>query len=286
MYLKKGRIVVTIRDTVFRTSKSGTGDQLILDPTALTGWDDGTNARRNATARPVSNGDFREPYTHSSRLIALTGTAIASNRGGLLKLRDKLTGLFAQGEYIEISVETEASTRFAVVGLENSVSFIQQSDNVASFRIELYAPDAHLYGLERTFTLGSTTQAGGGLRYPLAYPLSYNVQNLQSAAPTMANNGNAPSWPKFKVSGDYYAGFTVTDGRDKKVTYSSAVYMSSPVTIDMAKGTATQNGVDKTVYVSERDWFSVLPGETIRPEFKPIQSASGWCDIIIRDTFI
>jgi hypothetical protein len=78
----------------------------------------------------------------------------------------------------------------------------------------------------------------------------------------------------------------LNDGRNNRVTYNGAVSQSSPVEIDMGKGTATQGGVDKTVLLSDRDWFSVLPGETIAPQFLPIQSASGWCDIIIRDTFI
>ena len=201
-------------------------------------------------------------------------------------MRDMFTGLFAEGEYAEIRVETSASVRYAVVGLENSPSFIQQLDNVAAFRLELYAPDAYIYGEERVITLGATTEAGGGLTYPLSYPLNYNVQNPNAFSPTMSNNGNAVAWPKFKVTGDYYSGFILGDSKGKLVTYNAPVTMASPVTIDMGKGTATQNGVDKTVYVSDRRWFGILPGETIRPEFKPIQAASGWCDIIIRDTFI
>jgi hypothetical protein len=202
-------------------------------------------------------------------------------------MRDAFTGIFATGEYAEIRVETSAGVRYAVVGLEHSPSFVQQLDTVAVFRLELYAPDPHLYGEERNITLGATTDAGGGLSYPLTYPLNYNVQNPSAAsAPGMSNNGNALAWPRFKVTGDYFSGFVLSDSKGHKVTYNAPVSFGAPVIIDMGKGTASQHGVDKTVYVSDRQWFGVLPGETIRPEFKPIQAASGWCDIIIRDTFI
>jgi hypothetical protein len=288
MYLKNDRIVVTIKGLTFRSYQVAglEGGQFILDPTALTGWDDGTNARRDATVRPVSSGDFVEPYTFAARLISVSGTAKAKDRSELQVMRDKLTGVLVEGEYAEIRVETSASIRYSTVGLENSVSWVQQLDNVAVFKIDFYAPDPYIYGHERTITLGSTTATGGGLKYRLTYPLNYHVQNPQTAATTMTNSGNVKSWPKFKITGDYYSGFILTDGKDRKVTYNGMVSMFAPVEIDMARGTAIQNGVDKSVYLSDRQWFGVDPKETIKPEFRPIQDASGWCDIIIRDTFI
>jgi hypothetical protein len=287
MYLKNDKIIVTIKGLNFRSYRTTTQvGQYILDPTALTGWDDGTNARRDATVRPVSSGDFTEPYTFSARLITLSGAAVATSRGELQRMRDAFVGLFSENEYAEIRVETSASVRYAVVGLENTPSWVQQLDNVAYFRLELYAPDPHMYGAERIITLGATSEAGGGLTYPLAYPLDYHAVNTLTFSPGMTNNGNATAWPRFKVTGDYYSGFVLTDGKDRKVTYNGIVTRNSPVEIDMAKGTATQGGVDKSTLLSTRQWISILAGETIKPEFLPIQTASGWCDIIIRDTFI
>lgn len=286
MYLKNDRIIVTLKNLSFRSHRLGGMGEFVLDPTALTGWDDGVNARRNATPRPVSNGDFKEPYTYASRLIAVSGTAIATSRGELQQMRDALTGVLAKDEYAELRVETSASTRFAFVGLENSVSWIQQHDTVAIFRIEFYAPEAYIYGPEKVVTLGATGVTVGGLNYPLSYPLNYNSPAVQPMSPTISNLGNTTAWPKFKITGDYFSGFILTDGMNNKVTYNGVVSNSAPVEIDMGRGTATQSGNDKTVLISDRNWFGILPNSTISPEFKPIQPASGWCDIIIRDTFI
>ncbi len=287
MYLKNDRIIVTIKGINFRSYRTAQQvGQFILDPTALTGWDDGTDTRRDTTVRPVSSGDFTEPYTFSSRLIAISGAAVATSRGDLQRMRDAFVGLFAENEYAEIRIETSAAIRYAVVGLENSPSFVQHLDNVALFRLELYAPDPHIYGSERIVTMGATVEAGGGLTYPTQYPLNYNVANPYVFSPVMTNSGNATAWPRFKVTGDYYSGFTLTDGKNRRVTFNGPVTRSSPVEIDMKKGTATQGGVDKSTLLSERHWINILAGETIKPEFLPIQNASGWCDIIIRDTFI
>lgn len=286
MYLKDDLIVVTIKGINFRSYRLGGQGEFVLDPTALTGWDDGVNTRRAATVRPVSSGDFKEPYTFSSRIIAISGTAIATSRGELQRMHDALSGILAPGEYSEIRVQTNAAVRYSTVGLENSLSWVQQHDRVAVFRMEFYAPDPYIYGEERIITLGSTIAAGGGLQYRLTYPLNYNAQNLQAFIPQMKNNGNAISWPRFKVTGDYYSGFVLSDGKNNNVTYNGVVSRSSPVEIDMARGTAIQGGIDKSVLISERDWFGVLPGEVIMPQFTPIRNGSGWCDIIIKDTFI
>jgi hypothetical protein len=179
MYLKNDRIIVTIKGMNFRSYKAvGETGQFILDPTALTGWEDGTDSRRNATVRPVTTGDFSEPYTFSARLIAISGTVIAGSRGELQRMRDAFVGLFAEGEYSEIRVETSAAVRYATVGLENNPSFVQITDTAAAFRLELYAPDPYIYGSERIITLGATAESGGGLAYPLTYPITYNPTNI------------------------------------------------------------------------------------------------------------
>lgn len=289
MYLKNDRIVATIKDITFRSYKTGTGAQFILDPTALTGWDDGASIRRDATVRPVSSGDFTEPYTFAARLISFSGTAIAPNRQGLQTLRDKLTGVLTGGEYAELRVETSASVRFATVGLEGKVEWVQQLDNVASFRVEFYAPDPHIYGAEKRTQAGAYV-VSGGLKFPLKYRLNYNMTE-EAVQRTVTNEGNAISYPVFVAIGDFYSGFSVMTGfGGQKVSYTGMVTKQAPVTIDMAKGTATQNGVDKTALVTKREWFGIPPRTTMRPAFGPLsgddEAGSGWCDIIYRDTWI
>lgn len=284
MYLKNDKIVVTIKDTVLRSGKVAPYGQYVLDPTAMLGWTDGTAVRRDTSVHPVSSGDFKEPYTFSSRLIALSGTAVAQNRAELQTMRDKLVGLFSAGEYTEISVETSADTRYTVVGLVGTVSWTQQLDNIAAFKIDLYAPDPCIYGIPKVAQAGADIVVGG-LSYPLTYSLNYNLSG-QDTAQTIQNKGNADSWPVFKVTGDYYSGFSIEDNLGSVITYTGMVTYAAPVTIDTARGTATQNGTDKTTLINRRDWFSIPAGKTIQPKFTPIQNGSGWCDIIYRDTWI
>jgi len=285
MFLKNDKIVATINDVAMRSYRlSGISGQLILDPVAIVGWTDGTSVRRDATPRPTSHGDFSERATMSARVISLSGTAIAGSPSELQSLRDSLLGTLGNGNYGTLSVETTAGIRYATVGLEGTPSWTILTDNVAAYKIDLYAPDPYLYGPERITPAGANS-VQGGLAFPLAYPLNYNIIG-GDAAQVIANAGNAPAYPKFRVTGDYLSGFTLTDNLGNFVKYDGMVTFSAPVIIDMAGGYAHQNGVDKTTLVSRRDWFAIPPKSSIQPLFTPIQNGSGWCDIIYRDTWI
>lgn len=286
MYLKTDKIISTIGDITMRSYRLGGTKEYVLDPTAIVGWDDGTNVRRDNTARMNRNGDFYEPAHHSARVVSLSGTALATNRSLLQEMRDDLLGLLVEGDYKTLWVETTASKRSALVGMEGTPSWVQQTDTTAVWRMTFYSPDPFMYGVERTINVGSTTAVVGGMSYPLKYPLNYNSQTSTLVLAGVSNSGNAPAWPILKVTGDYFSGFSITDGRDRKITYTGSVSYASPVIIDTLKGTATQNGVDKSVLLSDRQWFSVSPKGSIYPKFQPVQGSSGWCDIIIRDTYI
>jgi hypothetical protein len=286
MYLKNDKITVTIKNVVMRSSRNTMKNQLILDPTAITGWDDGTAVRRDASVRPVSNGDFSERATMGARTITLSGVAIAENPLELQKLRDQLIGVLADGYYSEMEVSTGGGVRYALVGLEGTPSWTQQLDTVAAWRLELYAPDPRIYGPLQSMTVGQSKDFGGGQKYILTYPLQYGSAFTQTIRATLSNNGNVEAYPTFIITGEYPTGFRVYDNADHEVIYNGQVSMAAPVEIDMGRGTAIQNGVDKTVLVSKRQWFSISPGEIIRPSFKALTSGTGWCDILYRDTWI
>jgi phage-related protein len=119
------------------------------------------------------------------------------------------------------------------------------------------------------------------MNYPVNYGGGIKVQAI-----SISNDGNTESWPVFKVTGDFFLGFSITDGGNNKITYNGIVTMTDPVTIDTGAGTATQGRTDKSVNLSSREWFSIPAGKSIQPIFLPKQDAAGWCDIMYRDTWI
>lgn len=286
MHIVNDSITIKVGGLTFTSSrKSTTSPQYVLSPEAITGWYDGTSVKRTSTVRPNSWGDFSEPGYRNSRLMTVTGTAIAADSYQLHSMRDAFMSILNSGGYEEMSLQNSSGTRYANVALEGTPSWVQQLDNVAFWKIELYSPDPRIYGEKLIRTIGATSSVGGGQKYLLTYPLNYNTDQT-NVTQTITNLGNADAWPIFTVTGTYPSGFVLTDNQDHKVTYNGQVTVQAPITIDMGKGTATQSGVDKTNLVSDRGWFSVSPSEIVRPTFSPIDYGPGWCDIIIRDTWI
>lgn len=286
MYLKNDRIIVRAGGLVFKSHSANNVSHFRLDPTAVQGWTDGVDVRRDASVRPTSWGDFSESGRLSSRLITISGTAIAQSPGELQVMRDAFIGSFADGEYSEMSLETSVDVRYATVTLGNRPVWVQQLDTVAIWKLDLYAPDPRVYSVARRTSVTDALASINGRSYPVTYPMDYGLPPGAITSPSVTNIGNVESYPQFVVTGTYSGGFSISNGKDRRVTFSGDTTMASPVTIDMRKGTIVQNGVDKSTLLLERNWFSVAPGETILPQFSSVNPGSGWCDIIFRSTWI
>lgn len=283
MILKNDNLFVTIQGTEFRSSKTAFG-QFVFDPDALSGFLDGVGVKRTDTVRPNQWGDFSEPGLLGPRRLTLTGTAVANSPQQLLQMRDQFTGLLVDGTYSEISVQNSVEVRYIEVTLEGTPSWVQKLDTVALWKLELYAPNPRMYGAQKSIQISDGTVTGG-INFPLSYPLNFGGP-IVSQALGISNKGNTEAWPVFKVTGNYFNGFKLWDGLNSFIIYDGTVTMQSPVTIDSFRGSATQNGIDKSSMLSRRDWFSIPAGGTIMPRFIPLQDATGWCDIMYRDTWI
>lgn len=283
MILSKDVLNITIDGTIFRSSPFQ-NPQFVLDEKALEGFLDGVSVKRSEVSRPNQWGDFSEPSLLNSRHMTLTGTAVANSTEQLIQMRDEFTALFRGGAYREISIQNSVGTRYCTVTIDGQPSFVQKLDTVAIWKLDIYAPDPRLYGLPKSVQITDST-VSGGIDYPMDYPVNYGG-GVKVQAVIIENNGNTESWPKFVVTGNFMEGFSVTDNNGKFLTYDGIVTMQSPVTIDTASGTSTQNGNDTTTRLSRRDWFSIPAGGSIQPLFLPTLDGVGWCDIMYRDTWI
>lgn len=264
--------------------RTGADAQFLLDETAVVGWNDGVDIKRNFTPRQMRSGDFQEIGHHAARYISLTGIAVTKTIPQLKQLRDEFTSAVPPKTYQPMSIQDSVGIRYSTVTLGGKTSWIQKTDTSATFKLDLYAPDPYLYGEVRQITLpGGNT--GGGMSYPWDYPTDFGTPvSLQGQF--IQNYGNQESWPTIVVTGDYVSGFTVTDNLGNYITYTGSVSMTSPVSIDTAAGWAVQNGSDRSTFLSRRDWFSIPSGQSIQPSFIPVDTVNGWCDIIYRDTWI
>lgn len=286
MYLKNDRIIIKVGGLTFKSYGLPGESHFRLDPTAIVGWYDGVETRRDTSTRPMGWGDFAEIGRLSSRLITISGTAIAANEIELRMMRDAFIGICADGGYKEFSLETKVDTRYATVTRAAKPLWTQLIDTAAAWSFDFYAPDPRIYGVVERLKVGDAKSSTGGIDYPVDYIIDYHSDVEVGGVVSVTNNGNVEAWPSFAVNGEYNSGFSIADGRGSEVRWEGFVTSASPVTVDMLNGTVIQSGRDRSDLLSKREWFSVQPGETIQPIFNAVQPGLGWCDIIFRDTWI
>jgi hypothetical protein len=283
MYLKTDYLTVTVGGLSFESTR-GPYTKYVLDPDALSGWTDGVDVRRDTTSRPIGWGDFPEDGRLGSRLITVTGSAVAQHPQELHRLRDQFVHVVAPDEFVEISVRNMSGYRYASVTMASRPVWTQITDFTAAWKLELYAPDPRIYSHERVISLGNNSQSGG-VRYVLTYPLNFHTA-IEDQAQNINNAGNVTSWPKFYVDGDLPTGFSLSNGKGKIVEYGGPVTPGAAVIIDMAKGNATQHGADRSFYLRKRQWWGIPANQEMVPYFFANGTGTGRCDIIIRDTWI
>lgn len=255
-----------------------------FDPKAIDGLEDTGDIRRNSTARPWSDGDFPEQGRFGSKLITLTGTAVARNPQELHAMRDDLAGVLADGNFTDVGFSNGSGTRYMSASLGGPLGWVQVTDTWANWKLDLYLADPLMYGPKKYSQITSTGTSGGGMSFNISYPISFGTISVNQNV-VLTNIGNYPSWPEFIVRGDYYSGFSIESG-GRKITYSGMVTQAAPVTINTARGSAIVGGIDRSHLLTSRQWFSIPPEGSIRPLFRPIQEANGWVDVVYRDTWV
>lgn len=286
MLLENDKLIIKIGSAQFN-SHLGENPQYQLDPTAVVGWYDGVDASRTDAKRPLADGDYSELSTMSSRAITISGSAIALSGSGLMVMRDEFMGLLVNGKYRRIAVTDNSGTRYMQVGLGSAPRWTKMLDNVAVWKLDLYAPDPYLYSAKKEKQIYSPGNATGGISYPIdcGAGLSFNTtakyQNV-----TLENEGNVPSWPVFTVRGEYPSGFKIRSPKGREIIYKGVVSHSAPIVIDTAKGSAVTNGVDRSYLLTKRQWFSIPPNSSIRPVFLPFTEGDGWIDVDYYSTWV
>lgn len=284
MYLQNDQMVATIGGATFRTFNGPSNPQFVFDPDGLNDFWESATTRRDDTVYPNGWGNFREPTRRGTVTFTISGTARADTPRELMDLRDLLMGICNDGAYKEFVVTTSSGIRRSRnVTLEGTPKWVQHHDTFALFQISFYSPEPYLYGDSKEIILGEGQQPGG-LAFPLSFPLNFGGP-VKAQVVTMENAGNTPAWPKFIITGNLDFGFKLDDNRGNQIVYNGMVTTQSPVTLDMAKGTAIQNNQDRSTLLGYREWFSIPAKGSIRPTFEVIQAGTGWATGYFRDTW-
>ena len=159
------------------------------------------------------------------------------------------------------------------------------------WELSMVAPDPHLYGLAREYTVlplvagsGHVWPAFGHVNPDGARAADWGTGNKSGGPELVTNQGNATAWPVVTVSGDFPGGFRLTSGV-RAVEFGFAVFPQSPVVVDMA-GHVWVGGVERSHWLRRREWIGVPPAGSVSVGLDPLAGGSGRAVVAVRDTWI
>ena len=251
---------VTFFGSKAETAAGGVASGFVITQNGLTGWDDGTNIRRNTVYREQAHGEFDVPGFQSGRVVSVAGICYATSAQQMRYYKAVLGGLLADGGSAQIIFDQVDATTWGFGHLTGQTRFTPVLPaSLSNYQIQFWFPDPRRYGPSNTFGPASSV--------------------------TAVHYGNFTAAPVLTVAGSMPSGYTVAGPAGKVFTVTAAVVSGSPHTIDMATGYLTIGGVIQTGVVTVANTWGVPPGQTVTMTLTPV-SGSGTLTAAVKDTSI
>lgn len=207
---------------------------LLISPDGFSGWDSGTDSKGQTFSREDSHGDYDLPVYRQSRIVSISGQALADSDAELVHLGSRLTGLGSSGDVVRLVVDHHGSTTWADARVVSQTQWDERGGHaVADYQIQFKCADPRKFAETRAFASGEPA----------------------------FHYGNFPATPQLTISGTSSSGYTVNGPNGKRVVVTRALVAGSPHTYDMDTGLLRVNGVLVYGGVSVADTWSI-PGGT------------------------
>ncbi len=236
---------------------------------SLEGWEELPPARYEKQARLNAHGAHRSAVYSDERLVVVEGFSwSAAERDELLRELRAAT-VFGEGDDTEpLTVTAAGRTLTAGAQLLQARPMLTRGEwGVGRFGwlLQWRCPDPLRYGPPDTDSTGLPT-VGGGLTYPLTYPLQYGAVGATGRI-TLTNPGTAEAPMVLTVRGPLPQGFEVSDDRGRRLTYAAPVPDGQTVELDTAAGTVMVEGTaSRRGNLSHADWLTVPAADPFTDE--------------------
>ena len=203
----------------------------LIGRNGLKGWRGG-DLRREEIPRPAAHGAFDAPGFQAQRVITLEGSLLASSPGELQHMKDRVSGLLADGSLGRMTVDDDWGTSWRDVRLVSIGDMDEIGDTECPFSLTLWAADPRRYGEVNEFAAGEAA----------------------------LTRGNFPARPQLIVSGTAAGGYTVTGPGGRQVVVTEPLVSGQPHTIDFARGGLWIGGVRQLRAITVYEPWEIGPG--------------------------
>jgi len=250
----------------------GSGDFRVLK---VTGWDDQPPVTDYSQERTRGHGDHVGELFARARTVTVTGEIVDTvNRDTLARRLQAVSTVDSVLRDLTVTMFGLTLTAQArVVARALDLTALYDVGNVP-FSLQWRCPDPLRYGA----AVNPSTPlplAGGGLAYPLAYPLPYGDPGITGRIP-LTNPGTAPATLLLDIRGGLPEGWLVS-AAGQALAYPVAVPSGQTIEVDTGAGTVLVEGTaSRRGNLTRADWLTVPAAdpETGQPGQLELQFAS------------
>lgn len=250
----------------------------------LVGWFGGVGVESDKQQRALTHGVATGETRRTARTLTLSGELFFPQQDLREAASRYVSGILGDGRRGELAVWTEGHSQVTSVQLDGEIKWTSDGSEWISVEIPLIAPDPWIYGPIRSAQIysegiGRGLKWGDGLFSAGHLRWGGSVPN-----PLLTNDGNADSWPTFKVTGDFARGFRLISG-SQVFEYPEPVFRGAPVTV--SPGRVMVGNQEMSHEVSRRGWISIGPYSAITPRLVSLDTyGEGRADVTWRSTYI
>lgn len=240
----------------------------------IQGWEDLPAVRDLDEARARAHGDHQGEQWSAGRAVTVEGVTVdyTGNLDALLLQLEAAAPLLPKTlDDLTIASRGRVLTAGGRVVRRQIPEDVKNGAVSFPWALQWTFPDPLRYGPARTLSTGLPV-AGGGLAYPLAYPLDYGAAGT-SGQITLANGGTADAPIVFVVTGPLPSGFEVS-ASGSRITYPVAVPAGQVITVDTGAGSILVEGTsDRRADLTSADWLLVPAGGSLTVQFTSLGGA-------------
>jgi hypothetical protein len=241
----------------------GDSDYIVND---ISGWEDMPELLSYSEGRARGHGEHVGDLYARGRTVTVSGKiADVSSRNELARALQAVTVVSSDVEDLNVDTLGILLTAGARVVQRALPLGMNYSVGEIPFAIQWRCPDPLRYGPDQ-YTSTGLAVSGGGLTYPLAYPLSYGVSGSPGRM-TLINDGTADAPIRFGVTGPLLGGFELSS-EGRRLTYLAAVPAGQIVEIDTGTGkVVVEDTADRRTNLIYADWLVVPAGGSLTVQF-------------------
>jgi Phage tail protein len=165
------------------------------------------------------------------------------------------------------------------------LEFKERTPVFSEYYLELFASDYNFYDQSaQTSTL--TPPSGGGVTYPIIYPVTYGASTGGSV--TVSNAGTSNTFPNVTFNGPLTSPYINNTTTGETFQINRTLVSGESIVVDMQNKTMVLNGSTNALqyFVSTNTWLSLIPGDNLVNLGSSLSSDTGNVSISFRSAYI